>query len=93
MPFSQVTNRVPTSIGKIEIVLSHEPAYVDEDGITQPEERTARFQIEVLDQDGERIRPEPLRGNLIPHLTTGEITAITNFMNSLRARAETEILT
>lgn len=53
MPFSQIINRVPTSIGRLEITVSHEPAYVDEDGNPQPDERTARFKIWVLDQDGE----------------------------------------
>jgi len=92
MPFSQVTNRVPTSIGKIEITISHDPAYVDEDGNPQPEERKARFKIDVIDQDGERIRPEPVRGNLEPHLTDQEKTYLVNFMATLRARAEAEIL-
>lgn len=92
MPFSQIINRVPTSIGRLEITVSHEPAYVDEDGNPQPDERTARFKIWVLDQDGEWIRPEPLQGNLIPYLSDPQRTAIINFMDTLRSQAESEIL-
>jgi len=92
MPFPHIPSSIPTSLGRLEITMSQDPAYVDEDGNPQPEERHIRFKLEVIDQDGEMIGLNPLQGDLEPYLTLAEKTALLNFMNSLRARAETEIL-
>ena len=50
-----------------------------------------RYSLVVLDQDGEVLnRHRDL--NLVPHLTAGEKTQLQAFMDTLRARAEAQLL-
>jgi hypothetical protein len=45
----------------------------------------------VLDQDGQSLKVHRDL-NLVPHLTAGEKTQLQNFMETLRARAEAQLL-
>jgi hypothetical protein len=83
MPFPTI-NQVPTTIGVIRVRL------VDEDGV--PANMKAYYDVDVLDQDGNKIESRGTSGNLIPHLTAGQISALVDFMDTLRTKAETEWL-
>jgi len=45
--------------------------------------------VQVRYDNGEH---HTLRGNLVPHLTQGQIDALLNFMDTMRTKAITEIL-
>jgi hypothetical protein len=65
---------------------------------TDPEElppdaqnnQTADFEFAVVDQNGQVMNWK--RGNLIPHLTAGQITQLQDFIAAMRTKAEDEIL-
>ena len=82
MAFTRQANNVPTSIGRIVIRL------VDGDGTTG-NQRTL-FKVQVLNASGDEF--ETLTGNLVPHLTGAQITAIQDFLDDIRTQAENEIL-
>lgn len=77
MAFDPVSTRTPTSIGELEIVLRTNPA---------TGEQSASYQFDVLDQDGKIIRR--YNGDLVPHITQGQIAALLDFMADLRTLAE-----
>ena len=82
MAFSQESNRTPTAIGTLHIVLQ------DPDGVAG--NRGARYVIEVEDQNGDVMRT--LNGDLVPHLSQAQTDAIQNFMDAIRVKAESEVL-
>ena len=82
MAFVQEPPRVPTSIGRIDVMLSSP----DPLGPGQPE---AEYIVRVNYNTGEsRI----LRGNLVPELSPAQINALLSFMSDMRAKAVAEIL-
>ena len=80
MAFTQEANRVPTSIGDINLALN------DWESVAN----TARYVLEVKDQNGDVMKV--IDGDLTPHLTAGEVTTIQDFLATIRARAESQIL-
>ena len=78
--FEKAVSRVPTSIGVINVFLRATP--VEEDM-----QYSARYEVEVLDQNGERIIASGDVGDLIPHLTADQATWLIQFMADLRLLA------
>lgn len=85
MAFENYQPPTPAAIGTLTVTLKTNPAT----GIN-PATQSAAFQIEVLDVEGNLVsRPS---GNLVPHLTQVQITALLAFMADLRVQAEAQIL-
>lgn len=82
MAFTPESPKTPASIGDISIVLTD---YAD-----IGETDTAHYEVQVLQADGSLFRL--VSGNLVPHLTAGQINALRAFMADMRAKAESEIL-
>lgn len=80
MSFTKEPTRTPTSLGDISIEL-----FSPSDGGTPK----AAYSIQVLLSDGST---RVLTGDLLPQLTAGQITTITNFMAAIRTKATAEIL-
>ena len=74
--------RIPSAIGKIEIEL------IDHTGASAG--AYARFCIDVLDQEGRRIVQR--KGSLHDSLSHAELTAMWNFMQSIRSKVEVALL-
>lgn len=83
MPFPSVS-QVPTSIGTIRIRL------MDEDGV--PGNMRVFYNVEIYDQNGAPIQFPGAQGDLQPHLTPAQISALVSFMEAMRTKAETEWL-
>jgi len=81
IPFDAEPSRMPTSIGRIKIELA------DEDGTTGG--YAAYYEAQVVMDDGTR---RTRRGNLVPHLTPAQRTALIGFVQDLRTQAEAQIL-
>ena len=82
MAFERQAARTPTAIGRVEIHLfSPDP--------TGNEQPGAEYVVQVRYDNGEH---HTLRGNLVPHLTQGQIDALLGFMDDMRTKANTEIL-
>ena len=79
MPFPRARNRTPATLGAIVVKL-----------IDAPPAPAFTFEIVLLDAGGEQA--DSIRGDLEPHLTAGQVTALTNFMATIRAKA-VEVLT
>jgi len=82
MEWNRQSPDVPTTIGQIRIEFVSES-----DTPTIPE---GTFLVEIRDETNNPIRA--VRGDLAPHLTPEEVTAIRNFMVDIRDRAENELL-
>jgi hypothetical protein len=82
MSFTKQQPRTPTSIGLIQVMLSSQP-----DGI-----KAAGYSLIVLDQDGNRIPYDQDSGDLVPYLTTNQLTALISFMDDLRTLATAGII-
>lgn len=80
--WNQLTAKTPTSIGEIGITL------YDVDG--QAANHLAKYTVKILDQNGDVLKQ--ISGNLKPHLTTAQTTAIVSFLSDMRAKAVSEIL-
>lgn len=82
MPFEKTPNQIPTSIGKIKIVL------IDDPGL----DKRVLYALDILDQDGDVIQSNQSSGNLVPHLTQDQINWLLQFGVDLRTKAESELL-
>jgi hypothetical protein len=80
MAFNPETSLTPVSVGDIAIILTD---YTD-----QPD--GAQFEIQVLQGDGELFRLAT--GDLGPHLTETQKSALTSFLADMRTKAEAELL-
>jgi hypothetical protein len=80
MAFTPESAKTPTTIGDIRITL-----YYPVDSA-----KSADYVIRVHDQDGNPMSIR--RGDLVPHLTAGQITQIQQFLDDMRAEAEDKIL-
>jgi len=97
MAFTPAQVRTPVSIGVMHIRLTDEPAIDrivtgpdgEEDHIVQPASQSAQFSLRVVYSDNTE---ETIAGNLVPHITTEQITALQSFLTGLRAQAEEQIL-
>ena len=76
MAFSPEESITPSAIGDIQVVL------VDHDG---SETDGVLYEVQVLRADGNLFTLK--KGNLIPHLTAQQITAMQNFMADIRTLA------
>ena len=81
MPFPEAASKIPSAIGTLWVTLADFPG-----GATDEVE----YRVEVLDQSGNLM--EVKDGNLVPHLTAGQITALQDFMADMRTKAADEIL-
>ena len=82
MAFTRQAARTPVAIGNIEVRLFSPDPLGDETA-------AAAFVLIVHYDNGEQ---RTLKGDLIPHLTAGQISALMGFMDTLRAKAIAEIL-
>lgn len=80
MPLPQAKTEIPTAIGNIRITLTDYVTITD----------GATYEVEVIDQNGNIMIS--LNGDLMPHLTSGQITQLQAFMAAMRTKAENEIL-
>lgn len=82
MTFSKESTRVPERIAALEVCLySPDPLGTESAGAT--------YSVQVVYSTGE-VRA--LTGNLVPHLTQAQINALTAFMDTMRVKANNEIL-
>lgn len=83
--FSKAATRIPSSIGTINVFLK---AYIVGGQIKYK----STYEVEVLDQDGNRIIAAGDAGDLIPHLTQAQAAWLIQFMTDLRTKAQSEFL-
>jgi len=77
MAFIPEEAKVPVAIGDISVVLTdHAGSETD----------TVHYEVQVLQADGNLFCLEA--GNLVPHLTAGQIIALQNFMADMRVLAQ-----
>lgn len=87
MAFTPESTRTPDAIGNIIITLKDAVEVTGDD--PQPAYQSAHFELIVeFDDDSTKHRS----GDLVPHITPAERTALTDFMTTLRARAAAQIL-
>lgn len=77
MAFTPETPKIPAAIGDIAVVLT------DHDGI-EPDE--VSYEVQVLQPDGSIFRVAA--GNLVPHLTPQQTSALQSFMADMRILAQ-----
>ena len=82
MAFTQEIAKVPDSIGDISIVIT--------DFINPATIGSIDYSVQILQPNGSMFRVAT--GNLIPHLTLGQIDALIAFMGVLRTKANNELL-
>ena len=87
MPFEGPPQRIPTSLGRVSTSFDDWPEGEGPDGV----DKVALYDIEVLDQNGERIHYTRDRGDLIPHITPAMRQAALDFMATVRQIAAEEI--
>ena len=75
MPFPKSAASVPTAVGEIRIYLA--------DGPTAP--RKIEFKLETLDAAGQIVKV--MSGDLRPHLTPAQLTALNNFLDAMRVKS------
>lgn len=91
MSFVQESEKKPTKIGKITLVLEDYSATPPLDLSDSPVPRYQRFvTVEVLDQSGALIKTRTV--DLGPLLTASQTTTIKNFQDAIRTKAEAQIL-
>jgi len=83
MTFTPAETSVPVSIQRLQVIL------VNEDDGDGGYNRSARFILRVLYSDDD---VKSLSGDLVPHITPQQASALVAFMDTLRAQAEEQIL-
>ena len=83
MPLPQAITRTPEAIEDISIILTD---YIATD---EPAHQSADYSVQVKYDDGEI---KVMTGDLVPHLSPAQITALMGFMDDMRTKAESEIL-
>jgi hypothetical protein len=76
-------------IGTVSIVLKDWPAKPAGVSPAVAAGQSAHFAVDVVYSDGST---EQVRGNLGPHLTAGQLSALVDFLAAMRAKAIAEIL-
>jgi hypothetical protein len=76
MAFEREAGVIPTEIGQLTITLI--TRIVDPAENPAPPAQEARYWFEVKDQNGNVIRE--MEGDLVPHITQGQIGALLDFM-------------
>lgn len=82
MAFEPEPTRTPEAIGNIVVILK------DAFGESGPYQ-SAHFDVRIVLSDGREVSR---RGDLVPHITPAQRTALMDFMDGLRTQAETQIL-
>lgn len=82
MAFSKLSVRKPVAIEELDVRIRHR---IDA-GVTH---QSALYYITIRYDDGSKSK---LSGDLVPHVTSAQITALRSFMESLRKQAETQLL-
>ena len=80
MPFNKARNRTPVDIGAVRINLGDMPA-----ANGQPAFQKVTYHLELLDANGEVVTTQG--GDLLPHLTNAQKTALSNFLDAMRTKA------
>jgi hypothetical protein len=80
MPFPITPARVPVAIGAIRINMADVPATGN-----LPAFKKITYHLELLDSGGQVIDTQA--GDLRPHLTGAQLTALSNFLDAMRAKA------
>lgn len=75
--FTPEQSKIPAAIGDIAVILT------DHDGIETDE---VGYEVQILQADDSIFRVAT--GNLVPHLTTQQITALQAFMANVRTLAQ-----
>ncbi len=88
MAFSTIPDRTATKIIDISIEL-FDPDPTRQTVIDGDETKGAFFSVQVEFNDSSL---EVKTGNLVPHITAAEISALQSFMDSLRTQANDEFL-
>jgi len=78
MAFDPAAPKVPTSIGDISVVLTD---YIDEETPS-----TATYEVQVKDADGGMFALE--QGDLVPHLSSAQVTGLLALMAEIRTKAQ-----
>ena len=81
MAFTQEESIVPAAVGDISVIVT------DFDGTASD---SIRFEVQVLQSDGSIFKV--INGDLLPHLTSQQISGLVSFMASLRTKAVDELL-
>ena len=81
MPFQKATARVPVAIGAIRINLGDLPTTSG-----QPNVKKVTYHLELLDADGQLVTTQG--GDLLPHLSAAQKTALSNFLDAMRTKAQ-----
>lgn len=80
MPFPKPAVPTPTAIGRIAIELVDQPAEGDREAY-----RKFVYHLTRLTASGGRV--DTLDGDLTPHLTAPQLTALNNFLDAMRTKA------
>ena len=80
MPLPKATHPVPTAVGTVTITLKDIAA---RDG--QPAARTFNYHLDLVDAQG--VHLDTAQGDLEPHLTAAQKTALGNFLDAFRVKA------
>lgn len=83
--FEKAIIKTPRAIRDLSVVLVDYVATDEE----HPARQEARFEIQIEYSSGEIV---VRRGNLVPYITTTQISALKTFLASLREQAEKQIL-
>jgi hypothetical protein len=83
MPLPQAETRTPDTIEDFSITLTD---YIATD---EPAHQSADYSVQVKYDNGDI---KVMTGDLVPHLSSGQITALMGFMDDMRTKAEEEIL-
>ena len=92
MAFEKAETKTPTSIGELTIKVTLDKKIVDEVTGQVILANIAEYDVEVLDQDGNRMRSRGDFGDLINVLTDQEKTQLKNFMQAQKDKAITAFI-
>lgn len=92
MAFTAPDARAPVSVGRITVILTDRAASGSPSAGGEEASQTAMYQLAVLDQNGQHIHFGADRGDLVPHITAAQRSALMAFMADLRAQVEQQIL-
>lgn len=86
MAFEKAEQKTPTSIGRLTIIVVLDEKSIDVDG-TITTKNSVSYDVEVLDQNEERVRCRGDIGDLISLLSDTEKTQIMAFMQAQKDKA------
>ena len=87
MAFEKADIRTPTSIGWLTIMVGYQLHGIDDNG-NPTTQNIANYEVEVLDQNGERMRVRGDIGDLAPVLSAAELQQLITFIQNQKAKAQ-----